>query len=110
NLYEHGLSQAGYRVVRAEGGEKAEKLLASQGFALVVTDLRMPAGDGFSVIRALAELPSERRPPVVVVTGRSLSAHEQLILGDRTRAIIAKSGLSPRALVAQVSHILDEAA
>ena len=108
-LYENGLRQAGFTVVRATSGAQAAEQIAAERFALVITDLRMPDGDGFALIAAIAALPVPERPPVVVVTGRSLMPEERAALEGSTRAVILKSGLSPRHLVSSVSEVLDAA-
>jgi DNA-binding NtrC family response regulator len=46
------LRKRGHRVVQAEGAKAAAKTLAEMAFDLVVTDLRMPDGDGLEVLRA----------------------------------------------------------
>ncbi len=46
------LRKRGHRVLQAEGAKAAAKALAEGAFDLVVTDLRMPDGDGLQVLRA----------------------------------------------------------
>src|SRR5262249_40718774 len=46
------LRKRGHRVVEADGVATAAKRLAEEVFDLVVTDLRMPDGDGLDVLRA----------------------------------------------------------
>jgi DNA-binding NtrC family response regulator len=46
------LRKRGHRVAQAEGAKAAAKVLAETAFDLVVTDLRMPDGDGLEVLRA----------------------------------------------------------
>jgi DNA-binding NtrC family response regulator len=46
------LRKRGHRVAQAEGAKAATKILAEMAFDLVVTDLRMPDGDGLEVLRA----------------------------------------------------------
>jgi two-component system response regulator HydG len=45
------LRKRGHRVVQAEGAKAAAKALTETAFDLVVTDLRMPDGDGLEVLR-----------------------------------------------------------
>jgi two-component system, NtrC family, response regulator HydG len=47
------LRKRGHRVLEAEGVTVATKRLAEEVFDLVVTDLRMPDGDGLDVLRAV---------------------------------------------------------
>jgi CheY-like chemotaxis protein len=45
------LKQAGHDVEQADGVAAAARALAAGAFDLVITDLRMPAGDGLDVVR-----------------------------------------------------------
>ena len=47
------LRKRGHRVLEAEGVTAAMKRLGDEVFDLVVTDLRMPDGDGLDVLRAV---------------------------------------------------------
>jgi DNA-binding NtrC family response regulator len=47
------LRKRGHRVLEADGVTSATKRLADEVFDLVVTDLRMPDGDGLDVLRAV---------------------------------------------------------
>jgi DNA-binding NtrC family response regulator len=57
------LRKRGHRVVQAEGVRVAAKVLAECAFDLVVTDLRMPDGDGLEVLR----MAKVHCPEVVVI-------------------------------------------
>jgi two-component system response regulator HydG len=46
------LRKRGHHVAEAEGVDTATRRLAEEGFDLVVTDLRMPDGDGLDVLKA----------------------------------------------------------
>jgi CheY-like chemotaxis protein len=56
------LESAGHRVVEAEDGEIALRLLHEQAFDLLVLDLFMPKLDGMEVLRSI-RVP----PPIVIV-------------------------------------------
>lgn len=49
-LLQHWLQRAGHTVACAESGRDASRLLSSQRFDLVITDVVMPDGDGFELI------------------------------------------------------------
>jgi CheY-like chemotaxis protein len=52
---------------------------------LVILDLGLPAGDGFTVLERFRALPSLEAIPVIVVSGRDIYG----ILGNRERALAA---------------------
>jgi DNA-binding NtrC family response regulator len=56
----------GHRVVEARDQAEAFQMLQQARPSLVLTDLRLPEGDGFGVLRAAKELDSEL--PVIVMT------------------------------------------
>lgn len=66
------LDRAGYTVDSAADGMQGLEKLPDGHFDLVMTDVRMPGMDGFSVLRAIREYClAEKRPPFaeVVLTG-----------------------------------------
>jgi DNA-binding NtrC family response regulator len=75
------LRKQGHRVLEADGVTAATKCLAEEVFDLVVTDLRMPDGDGLDVLRAArAHTPP---PEVILLTAYAewKSAKEAIRLG-----------------------------
>lgn len=67
---QHALSQRGYSVELAEGGERALQLLAGAGaqpFALVILDMTMPDLSGVEVLRRIRS--TGTRMPVVLSSG-----------------------------------------
>jgi DNA-binding NtrC family response regulator len=75
--------RAEHQVFAVTCGAEAIERLRAEAFDLVVTDLRMPAPDGFAVLAAARAL--EPAPPVVVVSGidTARAAVEALQLGAR---------------------------
>jgi len=55
-----------HKVVRAESGHEALRILAEQSFDLIFTDLSMPEMDGWEVAR---EIRRRLETPIVLVTG-----------------------------------------
>ena len=75
------LRKRGHRVVEADGVATATKRLADELFDLVVTDLRMPDGDGLDVLQAARVLADA--PEVILLTAYAewKSAKEAIRLG-----------------------------
>src|SRR5688572_16846209 len=76
------LSAEGYRVVRAHDGEEALDVVAREQPDLVISDVRMPRADGFTLCRSLKSSAATRLIPVVLMTGASEA-------NDRMQAIEA---------------------
>ena len=75
------LRKRGHRVLEADGLAAAARRLGEDAFDLVVTDLRMPGGDGLDVLRAVkAQAP---RTEVILLTAYAgwKSAKEAMRLG-----------------------------
>jgi two-component system response regulator HydG len=64
-----GLADRGYEAVAVGSGREAIERLGTESFAAVVTDLRMPNGDGMELLVASRKLDPER--PVIVMTAYS---------------------------------------
>jgi CheY-like chemotaxis protein len=74
------LAAAGYATYAAHDGFEALEQIRRHRPALMILDVMMPRMDGWSVLRALAEMPHDERPRVVMVT--ALASRQ-----DRERAI-----------------------
>jgi DNA-binding NtrC family response regulator len=86
--YERLLRRHGYRVIPAGTRRCALDAISSQRLALVVSDLRLPDGDGLDVVRAARALTPG--PPVIVVTGFPSPAAQRLAMEAGAAAFVAK--------------------
>lgn len=72
---ERVLTKAGFRVIKAESGEKAIENLRSQPVDVVITDMKLPHLDGFAVaLEAKRRLPDT---PVIMISAFGDSASRQ---------------------------------
>jgi len=76
------LEDYGVKVVSANSGRDALKILENQEVDIVLMDIMMPEMDGISVIREARKLPSCRDLPIIAVTAKAMK-------GDRERCIEA---------------------
>jgi DNA-binding NtrC family response regulator len=65
-MLRHALERQGHAVLEARDQNEAIRLLQQNRPALVLSDLRLPEGDGFGVLRASKELDADI--PVIVMT------------------------------------------
>jgi CheY-like chemotaxis protein len=63
------LRKAGYRVVGAEDGYVAEDLIRDLFPDLILLDLHMPRGSGFSLLNNMRQHPRWQAIPIVIVSG-----------------------------------------
>jgi HAMP domain-containing protein/signal transduction histidine kinase/DNA-binding response OmpR family regulator len=93
----------------ASGREALERLRAFRHDCMVL-DLRLPDMSGFEVLESLQADPSLADLPVVVFTGRDLSAEEEGRLHSMARSIVVKGAASPERLFDETSLFLHHAA
>jgi signal transduction histidine kinase/AraC-like DNA-binding protein len=72
----------GYTIHSAESGQAALAILERETPSLLVLDLVMPEVDGFAVLKAIRASPRTREIPVLVISGRALSAEDAARLGE----------------------------
>src|SRR5258705_794262 len=75
------LRKRGHRVVEADGVTSATAKLSDEVFDLVVTDLRMPDGDGLDVLRAVKAHAPATEVILLTAYAERKSAKEAIRLG-----------------------------
>lgn len=66
------LEAEGYRVCTAGNGIEALKLLSSQTFDLIITDVVMPKMDGVDLYEAVKKDPQKNHIPIIIVTDKEI--------------------------------------
>jgi len=77
-------------------------------FDCMVMDLNLPDLSGYQLLEKMAEQEHVAFPPVIVYTGRSLSAEEEQHLRRFSRSIIIKDARSPERLLDEVTLFLHQ--
>jgi len=97
-----------YRVLEAESGEDAMRLIHDHSPDLVVTDLTMPEMDGFSLLDRLKGDPSTSHIPVVVISAKTLSLEDKAVLDRYSESVWTKGGFETRQLVDHIVSTLGD--
>lgn len=97
------LVAAGYEVRTANNGEDALRVLDTETFDLVVTDLVMPKGDGMAVLQTMRERSID--VPVVMITGAPSTESAMHAVRYRADAYLTKP-VDPEALISAVGRAL----
>jgi CheY-like chemotaxis protein/signal transduction histidine kinase/HAMP domain-containing protein len=93
-------------IVNAETGGDALAALQQQQCDCVVLDLRLPDMSGFEVLEHMRDDQRLADIPVVVFTGRELSAEEDAKLHTMARSIVVKGVESPERLLNETALFL----
>ncbi len=101
--YERLLRRQGYRVVCADSMRQGLGVLQREPLALVVSDLRLPDGDGLDVVRAARA--SSVPTPAIVVTGYPSAESRQAAMAAGASAFIIKP-FTASGLARVVSEVL----
>src|SRR5262249_39776831 len=93
-------------VIVADTGAEALELVNSERLDCVVLDLRLPDMSGFEVLERLRDNTAVRDLPVVVFTGKELSAEEDARLHTLARSVVVKDVESPERLLDETALFL----
>jgi HAMP domain-containing protein/CheY-like chemotaxis protein len=93
-------------IVNASSGDEALETLRGQSCDCVVLDLRLPDMSGFEVLERMRADAVLADVPVVVFTGRELSAEEDAQLHTMARSIVVKGVESPERLLDETALFL----
>ncbi len=104
--YERLLGRQGYDVITATSRTAGLAALAGEPPHLVISDLRLPDGDGLDVVRAAR---GAREPvPVIVVTGYPSDETRRAALGAGATTFLSKP-FAAAVLLAAIRSIVDGA-
>jgi signal transduction histidine kinase/CheY-like chemotaxis protein/CHASE3 domain sensor protein len=84
------------------------ELLKEGTFDCMVLDLSLPDASGYSLLETLSQESAYAFPPVIVYTGRELSADDEQRLRRYSKSIIIKGAKSPERLLDEVSLFLHQ--
>src|SRR5262249_55380034 len=101
------LKQAGHDVAQADGGAAAAEALAASAFDLVITDLRMPGGDGLEVVRLTRATRADAEVIVLTAYAGWESTREAMRLGAFD---YAEKGREPDELFHRIDQALERQA
>ncbi|MEI9866483.1 MAG: response regulator [Limisphaerales bacterium] len=93
-------------IATATTGAEALNILLDRPFDCCVLDLRLPDMTGFELLEKLQAEPALRDIPIVVFTGKHLSAHEENQLRTMAKSIVLKDVQSPERLFDETALFL----
>src|SRR5581483_6599282 len=104
------LSHPDIEIDMTDTGRSALDKLRAERFDCMVLDLRLPDMSGFDVLEEMQKDEALADLPVVVFTGRELSAEEDARLHTMARSIVVKGAASPERLFDETALFLHQVA
>jgi PAS domain S-box-containing protein len=95
-----------YEIIAVADGEAALEVISRWRPDAILLDLLMPRMDGFALIEQLEQAPLPQQIPVIVLTAKTLTANEQVILEQSVRTVIQKRGLDRETLIQELQGLL----
>jgi CheY-like chemotaxis protein/signal transduction histidine kinase/CHASE3 domain sensor protein len=102
------LGRGDVEIATAASVADALALLREKTFDCIVTDLGLPDQSGYELLETMATQEPNSVPPVIVYTGRALTAEEEQRLRKYSRSIIVKGARSPERLLDEVTLFLHQ--
>ncbi|WP_250474338.1 response regulator [Caballeronia sp. GAFFF1] len=93
-------------IVEAGSISEALEEMKRAPFDCVVMDLALPDGSGYELLEKVSTSSGSASPPVIVYTGRQISAEEEQRLRRYSKSIIIKGAKSPERLLDEVTLFL----
>jgi signal transduction histidine kinase/DNA-binding response OmpR family regulator/CHASE3 domain sensor protein len=103
---EHLLKSEQVRTVAVESAARALEQLRLTSFDCMVLDLALSDASGYELLEKMANDESLSFPPVIVYTGRALTADDEQQLRRYSKSIIIKGARSPERLLDEVTLFL----
>ncbi len=100
------IAHADIEITSVATGTAALAALHDQAFDCAVLDLRLPDMSGFTLLEHIQSDPTLRDLPIVVFTGKDLSAEEETQLRSMAKSIIIKGVQSPDRLLDETALFL----
>jgi PAS domain S-box-containing protein len=95
-----------YEIIAASDGQEALEVIAHRRPEVILLDLLMPRMDGFALIEQLQQDAQLQQIPVIVLTAKTLTTAEQVLLEQSVRTVIQKRGLDRETLIRELRGLL----
>src|SRR3984957_7631044 len=102
------LANGDVEITAVQNASEALAQLRTTTFDCMVMDLNLPDLSGYELLEQMANESDVSFPPVIVYTGRSLTAHEEQSLRRFSKSIIIKDARSPERLLDEVTVFLHQ--
>lgn len=100
------LQSSSFRILKAQDGVQALRILKEEMIDIVLLDLQMPIMDGFGVLEAMRDNERLRNIPVIVVTGKVLTQEEMSRLNQGVTSVLNKGLFNSNEILNHIDQAL----
>ncbi len=108
DMLRQSLPETDYLLDSALDGLAGLEMVKASRPDVILLDLIMPCLDGFGVIERLRADPVTCDLPVIVVTGKDLTAEESQRLDESVKLVMKKQGRAGETLAGEIQKVLDQ--
>ena len=105
NIYKTKLVKAGYGVVTANSGIRGVDLARKKQPDLILLDIVLPMGEGFSVLEDLKKNPKTRNIPVVIFSNLDQDYEKKMARDLGAEEYLTKTNVTPGEVVETIKNI-----
>ena len=102
------LERQGWSTTTAEDGRAGLDAISAKKPDLILLDLMMPRMDGFEFVSELRKRHDWRAIPIIVITAKTLTNEDRLMLQGHVQKVIQKGGFNHNELLAELRDIVAE--
>jgi CheY-like chemotaxis protein len=99
------IEPAGFKIIRAYGGEEGIQKSFSEHPDLLILDLMMPDVSGFDVVSRLKRDPETRNIPIIICTSRDPTSEDIIRLRSDVISVMRKGEFAREELVREIKRV-----
>ena len=99
------LEKEGYKVLKADTGEKAIRMAIEKEPSLIILDLMMPGTSGFDVVERLKKHPIAKNIPILIFTAKEITEDDKKRLNSSIKKIITKASFAREELLSEIRFL-----
>jgi DNA-binding response OmpR family regulator len=103
------LESVGYAVTIAGDAYTGTQEIVKNAFDLIILDLMMPAGGGFSLLERIRRIPSKATIPVLIVTGKTVDDEVKRLASEYDVSEIFTKPYNSAVFVDKINSLLGNA-
>ena len=102
------LESVGYAIDIALDTYQGTQMICKNDFDLVILDLMIPAGGGFTLLNRIRKMPAKSTIPVVILTGKQITNEIKANAKDNDVAVVFTKPYNSKQFVKKIKSLVPE--